>query len=59
MVPWANLGFSHGRGGGGLAKKNSTIRQPFFRSTKLIVRALPKHYKGPILANFLAAQAKF
>ena len=41
----ADLGFSRG-GGGGFSKKFTTF---FFRSTKLIFRALPKHCFGPIL----------
>ena len=31
----------------------------FFRSTKLIFRALPKHYKIPVLAKNSVPQAKF
>ena len=31
----------------------------FFRSTKLIFRALPKHCFAPILAKFSALQANF
>ena len=31
----------------------------FFRSTKLIFRALPKHCFAPILAKFSAPQANF
>ena len=31
----------------------------FFRSTKLILRALPKHCFAPILAKFSARQANF
>ena len=31
----------------------------FSRSTKLIFRTLPNHYKDPILAEFCALQVKF
>ena len=55
----ADLGFS--RGGGRIFKKISKILTTFFffRSTKLIFRALPKHGFVPILAKFFAPQAKF
>ena len=35
------------------------LYRPFFRSTKLIFRALPKHCFVPILAKFSAPQANF
>ena len=54
MCSWADLGFS--REGGGIFKK---FCRPFFRSTKLIFRALPKHCFVHILAKFSAPQAKF
>ena len=54
----ADLGFS--RGGGRIFKKFSKILTTFFfRSTKLIFRALPKHCFAPILAKFSAPQANF
>ena len=43
LYPRADLGFSQwGGGGGGFKKKFPPICQPFFRSIKLILRALPK-----------------
>ena len=56
----ADLGFS--RGGGRIFEKISKILTTFFfffRSTKLIFRALPKHCFAPILAKFCAPQANF
>ena len=48
--------------GGGFSKNLNFFESygDFFRSTKLIVRALPKHYKDPslIFKNF-ATQVKF
>ena len=59
MGAGADLGFS--RGGGRIFKKISKILTTFFffRSTKLIFRALPKHCFAPILAKFSAPQANF
>ena len=54
----ADLGFSRG---GRIFKKLSKILTTFFfffRSTKLIFRALPKHCFAPILAKFLKKQSK-
>ena len=47
--------------GGGFSKKFPKFWRPFFffRSTKLIFRALPKHCFAPILAKFSAPQANF
>ena len=56
----ADLGFS--RGGGADFQKifqNFDDLFFFFRSTKLIFRALPKHCFGPTLAKFSAPQANF
>ena len=47
------------RGGGGFSKKFENFDDFFFRSTKLIFRALPKHCFAPILAKFSAPQANF
>ena len=67
----ADLGFSRGEGGSGVDLEFSRggadfqkIFQNFgdfffFRSTKLIFRALPKHCFAPILAKFSAPQANF
>ena len=53
----ADLGISRG---GRIFKKFSKILTIFFfRSTKLIFRALPKHCFAPILAKFSAQQANF
>ena len=46
-----------GGGGVGFSKRKIKLKN-FFRSTKLIFRALPKHYKDPILDNFSAPQGK-
>ena len=60
----ADLGFSRG-GGGGVADFQKIFENfddlffLFFRSIKLIFRALPKHGFVPILAKFFASQAKF
>ena len=58
--PGADLGFSRGTGGGGVyfQKKIEHFDDLFFRSTKLIFRALPKHCFAPILAKFLKKQSK-
>ena len=53
--PGADLGFSRG----GRADFQKKICPFFFRSTKLNLRALIKHYKDPVLANIYAPQAKF
>ena len=53
----ADLGFS--RGGADFQKIFENFVDLFFRSTKLIFRALPKHCFAPILAKFSAPQAKF
>ena len=45
-----------GGGGGGFSKNFDDL---FFRSTKLIFRALPKHFFAPILVKFSAPQANF
>ena len=47
------------RGGGGFSKKFPKFWRPFFRSTKLIFRALPNHCFAPILAKFNPPQASF
>ena len=53
-----DLGIS--RGGGRIFKKNVENFVDFFcRPTKLILRALPKHYKNPVLAKISAPQATF
>ena len=52
----ADLGFSRG-GGADFQKILTTFF--FFRSTKLIFRALPKHCFAPILAKFSAPEANF
>ena len=57
MEPGADLGFS--RGGADFQKKFENFDDLFFRSTKLIFRALPKHCFAPILAIFSAPQANF
>ena len=60
MKSGADLGFS--RGGGADFQKifqNFDDLFFFFRSTKLIFRALPKHCFAPILAKFSAPQANF
>ena len=55
----ADLGFSRG-GGGGFSKKIENFDDLFFyRSTKLIFWAFPKHCFAPILAKFSAPQANF
>ena len=64
-VSWsgADLGFSRGGGGGGADFRkifqNFDDLFFFFRSTKLIFRALPKHCFAPTLAKFCAPQANF
>ena len=46
--------------GGGFSKNFPKFWRPFFfRSTKLIFRALPKHCFAPTLAKFSAPQANF
>ena len=55
----ADLGFSREGGGGGGFSKNFDDLFFFFRSTKLIFRALSKHCFGPTLAKFCAPQANF
>ena len=50
----ADLVFSWG--GGAVFQKNSKIWSTFFRSTKLIFRALPEHYKDLILNKNFAPQ---
>ena len=58
-VPGADLGFSRG-GGADFQKIFQNFDDLFFfRSTKSIFRALPKHYFALILAKFSAPQAKF
>ena len=53
----ADLGFSRG-GGADFQKKIENFDDLFFfRSTKLIFRALPKHCFAPVLAKFSAPQA--
>ena len=49
LVAGADLGFS--RGGADFQKKFENFDDLFFRSTKLIFRALPKHCFAPILAG--------
>ena len=55
--------FSRGGGGGGFADFQKIFQNFddlfFFRSTKLIFRALPKHCFAPTLAKFSAPQANF
>ena len=46
----ADVGFSRGGGGADFQKKSKILTTFFFRSTKLIFRALPKHCFAPILA---------
>ena len=43
----ADQGFPRGGGGGIFKKKIENFVHLFFRSTKLIFRALPRHYKDP------------
>ena len=50
--------FSRG-GGADFQKKFENLDDLFFRSTKLIFRALPKHCFAPNLAKFSAPQANF
>ena len=45
------------RGGGGFSKYFGKFCPTFFRSTKMIFRALPKHYKDRVLSKFSAQQA--
>ena len=61
MQSGADLGFSRGGGGGGadFQKKMKNFDELFFRSSKLIFRALPKHCFAPILAKLCAPQANF
>ena len=40
--PGADLGFSRGGGGADFQKNVQKFCRPFFRSTKLIFRAIPK-----------------
>ena len=55
----ADLGFSRG-GGADFQKIFQNFDDLFFfRSTKLIFRALPKHCFAPTLAKFSAPQANF
>ena len=57
----ADLGFSRGGGGGGLEgdlQKILKILSTFFRSTKLIYRALPEQ-KHPFWPNFLRCSQNF
>ena len=56
--PGADLGFSRG-GGADFQKIFQNFHDLFFRSTKLIFRALPKHCFAPILDKFCAPQANF
>ena len=52
--------FLEGGGGGRIFKKLSKILTFFFRSTKLIFRALPKHGMFcPYFGQIFAPQAKF
>ena len=51
--------FSRGRGGADFQKKLENFDDFFFRSTKLIFRALPKHSFAPIFGKFSAPQANF
>ena len=51
LTTGADLGFSRG-GGGRIFKKFRKFCRPFFTSTKLIFRALPKHCFAPIWPNF-------
>ena len=56
LITGADQGFSRG---GRIFKKNfENFVDLFFRSSKLISRALPKHCFVPILAKFSAPQAK-
>ena len=57
----ADLGFSRGGGGGRFQKKLENFDDLFFffRSTKLIFRALPKHCCAPISAKFLRRRQIF
>ena len=59
--PGADLGFSRGGGGADFQKifQNFDDLFFFFRSTKLIFRALPKHCFAPTLAKFSAPQLNF
>ena len=45
--------------GGGFTKKIENFDDLFFRSTKLIFRALPKHCFAPIFGKFFCAAGKF
>ena len=55
----ADLGFSRRGGGADFQKIVQNFDDLFFRSTKLIFRALPKHCFARTLAKFSAPQANF
>ena len=48
--------FSRGGGGADFRKNFENLVDFFFMSTKLIIWALPKHYKEPNLTKFSAQQ---
>ena len=58
LWPGADVGFSRG-GGADFRKIFQNFDDLFFRSTKLIFRALPKYYFAPILGRFWALFEKF
>ena len=52
----ADLGFSRGGGGADFQKIFENFDDLFFRSSKLIFRALLKQYENAVLAKFLRRQ---